>query len=70
MYEIRKEASKVRSTVRTGAMQRSSGVRWYVYRDGLMMRLPRATGAAGDGGFFTMADAQAYVNRVAGEVKA
>lgn len=61
-YQISAETSRVRSTTRTGAMQRTGQTRYYVYRNGLKMVLPRSLGAAGDGGFFTRKAAQEFID--------
>jgi hypothetical protein len=63
MYAIQKERSRVRSTTRTGAMQRGGGVRWYVYLDTRRITVPfRYYGAATDGGFFTRKAAEAFIS--------
>jgi len=61
-YEIRRELSFVRSTVKTGAMQRSGVSRYYVYKDGQRLFLPFMPGAMGDGGFRSAAKAQAWID--------
>lgn len=59
MLEIIKESSRVRTTWKSGARQRDAGIRWYVYKDGLRLRLPGPN--TRDGGFTTRAAAEAWV---------
>jgi hypothetical protein len=61
-YDIRRELSRVRSTIKTGAMQRSGVARYYIYRDGLRLVLPRSAGALGDGGFRSAVQAQSWID--------
>lgn len=59
MYQIVKEAGKVRTTWKSGARQRWAGIRWYVYKDGMQLRLPGPN--TRDGAFTTRAAAEAWV---------
>lgn len=60
-YQIATEVSKVRTTWKSGAMQRSGVNRYFIYRDGLRMMLPRTTTGTGDGGFRTLKAATAWI---------
>lgn len=68
MFEIVKESARIRTTWKSGARQRDPGTRYYIYKDGLRLRLPGAK--TRDGGFTTKAAAQEWVaSRLAKEAK-
>ena len=59
MFQIIKESSRVRTTWKSGARQREAGTRWYIYKDGLQLRLPGPD--TRNGGFTTLAAAEAWI---------
>jgi hypothetical protein len=65
MFQIVKEPGRVRTTWKSGARQRDAGIRWYVYKDGLQLRLPGPN--TRDGGFTTRAAAEAWIDSRSGK---